>query len=85
MATPCPIDFEHALSDPRAVFSEPADVVSCAELDAAQKRQILERWHHDALELQTAEGEGMGGGEQPMMQRVDHALAELERQTRACG
>lgn len=81
MATRNPIDFDHALSDPRSVFAEPADVLACAELDAARKRQVLERWHHDALELQTAEGEGMGGGEQPMMQRVNDALAELERQT----
>ncbi|WP_431285501.1 hypothetical protein ACQW02_12130 [Humitalea sp. 24SJ18S-53] len=81
MANARPIDFDHALADPRAVFNEPADVLACADLDATRKRQVLERWHHDALELETAEGEGMAGGEQPMMQRVNAALAELERQT----
>lgn len=81
MATASPIDFDHVLSDPRSVFGEPAEVLACADLDATRKRQILERWRHDALELQTAEGEGMGGGEQPMMQRVNDALVELERQT----
>ena len=48
---------------------------------AARKREILERWRHDALELQTADDEAMSGGEAPMMQRVNDALLELERQT----
>ena len=81
MATTRPIDFEHALLDPRSVFREPAEVLACAELDAARKREILERWRHDALELQTADDEAMGGGEVHMMQRVNDALLELERQT----
>jgi hypothetical protein len=81
MATVTPIDVDHALLDPRSVFKEPAEVLACAELDAPHKRQILERWRHDALELQTADDEGMGGGEAPMMQRVNDALLKLERQT----
>ena len=74
-------DLDHALLDPRSVFREPAEVLACADLDAASKREILERWRHDALELQTAADEAMGGGEAPMMQRVNDALLELERQT----
>jgi hypothetical protein len=81
MATGQPIDFDHALLDPRAVFAQPADVLACAELDTARKRQILERWRHDALELQTADDEAMSGGEEPMLQRVLEALRELTRQT----
>ena len=76
-----PIDFDHALLDPRSVFKDPAEVLACAALDAARKRQILERWRHDALALQTADDEAMSGGEAPMMQRVNDALRELERQT----
>lgn len=75
------VDLDHALLDPRSVFREPAEVLACADLDAASKREILERWRHDALELQTADDEAMGGGEVPMMQRVNDALLELERQT----
>jgi hypothetical protein len=56
-------------------------VLARADLDAAHKRQILERWRHDALELQIADDEAMSGGEAPMMQRVNDALIELERQT----
>jgi hypothetical protein len=63
------------------VFKEPAEVLACADLDVARKHQILERWRHDALELQTAGDEATSGGEAPMMQRVNDALLELERQT----
>ena len=56
-------------------------MLACTGLDAARKRQILERWRRDALELQTADDEAMSGGEAPMMQRVNDALLELERQT----
>ena len=71
------------LLDPRSVFKEPAEVLARADFDATHKRQILERWRHDALELQTADDEAMGGGEEPMMQRVLDALNGLERQTAA--
>ena len=58
MVTARPINVERALVDPRAVFKEPIDVLACADLDAAHKRQILECWHQDALELQAAERRG---------------------------
>src|SRR5262245_576610 len=83
MAAIPPIDLDHVLLDPRSVFKEPAEVLLRADLDATRKRQILERWRHDALELQTADDEAMGGGEEPMMQRVLDALNELERQSGA--
>ena len=81
MALVAPMDLDHVLLDPRSVFKEPAEVLSLEDLDATRKRQILERWRHDALELQTADDEAMSGGEEPMMQRVNDALLELERQT----
>ena len=83
MATAPPIDLDHVLLDPRSVFKEPAEVLSRADLDATRKREILERWRHDALELQTADDEAMGGGEEPMMQRVLDALNQLNRQAAA--
>jgi hypothetical protein len=63
------------------VFREPAEVLACANLDVARKHQILGRWRHDALELQVADDEATSGGEAPMMQRVNDALLEFERQT----
>jgi hypothetical protein len=41
MVTARPINVERALVDPRAVFKEPIEVLACADLDAAHKRQIL--------------------------------------------
>ena len=81
MATAPPIDLDRVLLDPHSVFKEPAEVLSRADLDATRKREILERWRHDALELQTADDEAMSGVEEPLMQRVNDALLELERQT----
>ena len=33
------------------------------------------------MRLSESEGENMGGGEEPMLKRVNDALLELERQT----
>ena len=76
-----PIDIDHALVDPRAVFGAPSEVLARTDLDASRKRQILERWRHDAIELQTADTEGMGGGEDSMLKRVSDALLALESET----
>ena len=81
MTTATLIDLDHVLLDPRSVFKEPAEVLARTDLDASRKRQILESWRHDALELQSADDEAMSGGEAPMLQRVNDALLELERQT----
>jgi hypothetical protein len=70
MVTARPINVERALVDPRAVFQEPVEVLACADLDEAHKRQILECWRQDALELQAADDEAMTGGEEPMLKRV---------------
>ena len=83
MVTARPINVERALVDPRAVFKEPIDVLACEDLDAAHKRQILECWRQDALELQTADDASMSGGGEPMLKRVLDASRTLERQTGA--
>jgi hypothetical protein len=77
MVTARPINVERALVDPRAVFQEPVEVLACADLDDAHKRQILECWRQGALELQVADDEAMTGGEEPMLQRVLDAIRTL--------
>src|SRR3954453_10687748 len=74
-------DYERALRDPRAVFSEPREVLTAQGLSADQKRAILDSWRQDALRLSASEGENMAGGEEPMLQRVCDALHELEPRT----
>ena len=81
MVTARPINVERALVDPRAMFQEPVEVLACADLDDAHKRQILECWRQSALELQVADDEAMTGGEEPMLKRVLDAIRTLGRQT----
>ena len=83
MAIARPINVERALVDPRAVFQEPVEVLACADLDDAHKRQILECWRQGALELQVADDEAMSGGEESRLKRVLDAIRTLERQTDA--
>lgn len=68
------VDFEAALQDPKAFFSEPRDVVDHLELSRERKLAILRRWEQDAVQLSVSESEGMVGGEENMLGRVKHAL-----------
>ena len=81
MKTGKSFDCDQALDDPCRIFGEPDSVLSHPELGAEQKREILESWRQDAVRLSESEGENMGGGEEPMLKRVNDALLELERQT----
>jgi hypothetical protein len=81
MTTGKSFDYQQALDDPCRIFGEPRNVLSHPDLDAKQKREILESWWQDAVRLSESEGENMGGGNEPMLKRVNDALLELERQT----
>jgi hypothetical protein len=47
MTTGESFDYEQALRDPCRVFGEPGNVLSHPDLDAGQKREILESWWQD--------------------------------------
>ncbi len=68
------VDFEQALRDPQASFAEPQDVVAHPQLSREHKLAILRRWEQDALRLSASESEGMGGGEENMLGRVERAI-----------
>jgi hypothetical protein len=70
---------ENAIADPTRYYARPMDVVNDEELDAEQKRRILESWKKDAELLSTAQDENMAGGERPQLQDVSIALQQLER------
>ena len=70
-------DYEQALNDPCRVFGEPGNVLSHPDLDAGQKRELLESWWQDAVRMSESAGENMKGGEEPMLKRVRDALREL--------
>ena len=74
------IGFEKALEDPTAVFSEPIEVVICSHLTPKMRLAVLRQWEQIARRLSVAEGEGMGGGEENMLGRVEQAIALVEKQ-----
>ena len=67
-------DIERALLDPSAVFPTPEAVLARQDLTRDQKAAILQRWRHDAIDLEVAETEGMGNGEPDLLARVLDAL-----------
>lgn len=68
---------EQALLDPTSVFKAPEDVAAADDLTLDQKTDILRRWGYDALDLEGAEEENMGGGEPDLLDRVVRALESL--------
>ena len=48
MTTGKSFDYEQALDDPCRIFGEPGNVLVHPDLDAKQKREILESWWQDA-------------------------------------
>jgi CBS domain-containing protein len=67
-------DYGAAIDDPKGVFGDPEKVLADPRLDREGKRAILTRWEQDARELAVAEEEGMAGGEQNMLAKVQRAL-----------
>jgi hypothetical protein len=75
------LDFEAALHDPKAFFAEPNDIVAHPQLSREQKLALLRQWEQHARELSVAEGEGMAGGEENMLGRVELAISVVEKQS----
>jgi hypothetical protein len=75
------LDFEAALQDPKAFFVEPNDIVAHPQLSREKKLALLRQWEQHARELSVAEGEGMGGGEENMLGRVELAISVVEKQS----
>lgn len=62
------IDINKALTNPRAIFRRPQEVVESNDLSREQKIEVLRRWEYDARELQVADKEGMAPAEpQPVV------------------
>ena len=74
------IDFATALRDPTAIFSEPNDIVAHPQLSREMKLALLRQWEQTARSLSVAESEGMGGGEENKLGRVELAIALVEKQ-----
>ncbi len=72
------VDYEKALDDPAAHFSDPAAVRSAPGLTTEQKVAILRQWEYDQSELAVAQEEGMPGNGAPLLQRIAEILMELD-------
>src|SRR5262249_15540010 len=73
-----PFSADAALRHFRSYFTEPKDVVAHPQLSRDEKLAILREWEQDALRLSTSESEGMGGGEESML-NATRILDELCR------
>ena len=71
------MDLETARLDPGAVFTSPEELCESPGLSRELKIDLLKRWAEDALELDVAEAEGMGGGETSIFARILSALDSL--------
>jgi hypothetical protein len=74
-----------ATPTPIGRFKRPMDVVSAAGISASEKLSILKAWEADERALQRAEDEGMVGGEHDHLQRVQEAVAHLQRSPRCAS
>jgi hypothetical protein len=75
------IEIEAALRNPTGCFKEPQDVAEHPQLSREDKLAILRRWKEDALRLSASEAEGMGGGEESMLGRVERAIQTVAKQS----
>lgn len=70
--------FEKALLNPAQAFAHPKDVLTEQSFSREQKIQVLRRWEYDALELEVAEEENMGGGSPSVLSEILDALHQLD-------
>ena len=75
-----PFSVDAALRHPSAYFAEPKDVVAHPQLSQDVKLAMLREWEQDARRLSTSESEGMGGGEENMLGRIEEAIQILVRE-----
>ncbi|MGE3302061.1 MAG: hypothetical protein AB7M12_02995 [Hyphomonadaceae bacterium] len=77
------LTYKEVLANPAGAFGAPRDVLHAEGCSLDQKREILEHWKEDAMQLQTATDENMAGGEPSRLEEVVAALNVLQRATPA--
>jgi hypothetical protein len=74
-------ELQAALRDPKAFFAEPKEIAAHPQLSRETKLALLREWEQYARRLSVAEAEGMVGGEENMLGRVEQAISIVEMQT----
>jgi hypothetical protein len=69
---------EQAKASPTRAFERPQDVLAANDLSKDDKRRILLEWKDEAIGLQVAADENMGGGENTRLDEVVAALNALD-------
>jgi hypothetical protein len=72
--------FRNSSSRSHSNFSEPNDIVAHPQLSREMKLALLRQWEQTARSLSVAESEGMGGGEENKLGRVELTIALVEKQ-----
>ena len=65
---------------PQQFFRNLNDIVTHPQLSREMKLSLLRQWEQTARSLSVAESEGMGGGEENKLGRVELAIALVEKQ-----
>jgi hypothetical protein len=73
-------DFRNSSSRSHSNFFGTYDIVAHPQLSREMKLSLLRQWEQTARSLSVAESEGMGGGEENMLGRVELAIALVEKQ-----
>ena len=71
------MNYEKALLNPAEEFVSPKDVLTEQTLTQDQKIKVLRQWEYDALEMEVAEEENMGGDSPSILSEVLDALHSL--------
>lgn len=74
-----PKRFQKILQDPSAIYETPEDVLKDDSLSKDEKRQVLNQWRYDAIQLQTGDAENMSGGEESPLDKILQCLRHLDR------
>ncbi|MGF1473970.1 MAG: CBS domain-containing protein [Geminicoccaceae bacterium] len=67
-----------AIRNPKGMYRSPAEVQTDGSLNDTEKLAILNSWEADALELEVAQEENMGGGETSELDEVIEARQRLK-------
>jgi 1-acyl-sn-glycerol-3-phosphate acyltransferase len=70
-------NMEEPQLDPGSKFGSPAALLKCDSLPDAQKIDILRHWQYDAMEIATAEDEGMPCHDTDLLHEVSLSLQQL--------
>lgn len=86
------VDFDTAVNDPSAYYTDPQGISGDETLSRAQKLRFLNEWAQDLADRQTADSEGMAPervgaveADAALVNAVAAAIADVEQQPDATG